>query len=200
MLLDDTARLTERVLEVIETEIVPLTEIGVQAGNKLFGAAIIHKEDGALVVAASNNEIECPLWHGEIAAMKKLYEMPSEKRPAPADCIFIATHEPCSLCLSAITWGGYDNFYYLFSYEDSRDAFSIPHDLKMLTEVFDCPDGGYHRENHYWQSHNILAMIEACPEPMGAELKARVSGLRQTYDRMSGVYQTSKGDNNIPLA
>ena len=200
MLADDENRLTRRLLEVIEKEIVPLTEIGVRSGNKLFGAAIIRKDDGALVVAASNNEMECPLWHGEVATMKKLYEMPRDRRPAPADCIFIATHEPCSLCLSAITWGGYDNFYYLFSYQDSRDAFSIPHDLQMLDEVFDCPDGGYQRENHYWKGHSIQAMIENSAEPARTALTEQVSTLRATYDRLSDVYQASKGENEIPLA
>jgi len=33
---------------------------------------------------------------------------------------------------SAITWTGFDNFYYLFSYTDTKDAFNIPHDLKIL--------------------------------------------------------------------
>jgi hypothetical protein len=37
--------------------------------------------------------------------------------------------------LSGITWGGFDNFYYLFTYEDTRDAFGIPHDIRILEEV-----------------------------------------------------------------
>lgn len=37
--------------------------------------------------------------------------------------------------LSGITWGGWDNFFYLFTYEDTRDAFSIPHDIRILEEV-----------------------------------------------------------------
>jgi tRNA(Arg) A34 adenosine deaminase TadA len=34
------------------------------------------------------------------------------------------------MCMSAITWAGFDNFYYFYSHEDSRDSFAIPHDLK----------------------------------------------------------------------
>ena len=36
------------------------------AGNKIFGAAIINKDDYSLVTAGSNNETENPIWHGEI--------------------------------------------------------------------------------------------------------------------------------------
>ena len=94
------------------------------------------KDDRSLVLAETNNEIENPLWHGEVHCLKRFYEMPKAERADTKDCIFLATHEPCSLCLSAITWTGFDNFYYLFSHEDSRDSFAIPHDLKILKEVF----------------------------------------------------------------
>lgn len=37
--------------------------------------------------------------------------------------------------LSGITWAGFPVFYYLFTYEDTRDAFSIPYDIDILKEV-----------------------------------------------------------------
>lgn len=37
--------------------------------------------------------------------------------------------------LSGITWGGWNTFFYLFTYADTRDAFDIPHDIKILEEV-----------------------------------------------------------------
>ena len=112
--------LLPRILEVIEHDILPLTADGVAKGNKIFGAAILRKADLSLVLAETNNEIENPLWHGEVHTIKRFYEMPVSARPDTKDCIFITTHEPCSLCLSAITWTGFDNFYYLFSHEDLR--------------------------------------------------------------------------------
>jgi tRNA(Arg) A34 adenosine deaminase TadA len=100
----------------------------VAAGNKVFGAAILRKSDLSLVVAGTNDEIDNPLWHGEVHTLNRFYELPG---PHPTrDLVFISTHEPCTMCMSAITWAGFDNFYYFYSHEDSRDSFAIPHDLK----------------------------------------------------------------------
>ena len=192
-------RIIDRLLEVTEKDIVPLTQAGVRAGNKLFGAAIVRKADLSLVVTSTNAETENPLWHGEVHTLKKLYEMPRSQRPAPKDCIFFATHEPCPLCLSAITWGGYDNMYYLFSYVDSRDSFNIPHDLRILKEVFKCDHGEYARENYYWKSYSLLGMIDACDDETKRGFQTRVDQLKSVYDEMSDIYQQSKGDADIPL-
>jgi tRNA(Arg) A34 adenosine deaminase TadA len=194
------AAFLDRLLDVIENDVVPMTRAGVQKGNKLFGAAILAKADGALVLAETNNELENPLWHGEVHALKRFYEMPKEARPATGDCVFLATHEPCSLCLSAITWTGFDNFYYLFSHEDSRDSFAIPHDLKILKEVFTLDPGGYNAENDFWKSYSIRGLAAALPEPDRARIEARIAAIAKTYDDLSAVYQQSKGANDIPLA
>ncbi|RFC66955.1 MULTISPECIES: nucleoside deaminase [Mesorhizobium] len=191
--------LAERLLDVIENDIVPKTAEGVSHGNKLFGAAIVRKDDKSLVIAETNNEMENPLWHGEVHCLKRFYEMPKADRPDTRDCIFIATHEPCSLCLSAITWTGFDNFYYLFSHEDSRDSFAIPHDLKILKEVFTLEPGGYNAENAYWKSHSIRKLIRTLPEADRKRLEARIGKISAEYDRLSNQYQADKGDNDIPL-
>ena len=57
----DQATLAKRLLDVIEFDILPLTRDGVAAGNKVFGAAILHKSDLSLVLAETNNETENPL-------------------------------------------------------------------------------------------------------------------------------------------
>jgi tRNA(Arg) A34 adenosine deaminase TadA len=193
------AALIERLLEVMEKDIVPKTAAGVAAGNKLFGAAILKKSDLSVVIAETNNEMENPLWHGEVHALKRFYELPKEARPATKDCIFLATHEPCSLCLSAITWTGFDNFYYFFSHEDSRDAFAIPHDLRILKEVFTLDPGGYNKENAFWTGRSLRRMITALPEPDRTRLSARADALVATYDALSATYQAQKHDNDIPL-
>ena len=149
--------LLDKFLEVFNKDILPLTHKGVDLGNKIFGAAIIKKKDYSLVVAGTNNEMENPLWHGEIHTLKKFYEINKEIRPDEKDCIFISSHEPCSLCLSAITFSGFDNFYYLFPYQSTSDEFSIPHDLNILEKVFNVKNGNYINENTYWTERDMVA-------------------------------------------
>ena len=192
-------QINTRLLDVIENDVVPVTERGVSVGNKLFGAAILRKDDLSLVLAETNNEMENPLWHGEVHALKRFYEMPKADRPDTKDCIFIATHEPCSLCLSAITWTGFDNFYYLFSHEDSRDSFAIPHDLKILKEVFTLDPGGYNAENAYWKSYAIRKLVRSLPDAERRQLDERIGRISARYDALSAEYQSGKADNDIPL-
>ncbi|CAD7046138.1 nucleoside deaminase [Pseudorhizobium endolithicum] len=189
--------LAGRLLDVMEQDILPLTERGVAAGNKVFGAAILRKSDLSLVLAETNNELENPLWHGEVHTLKRFYEM--GEKPDTTDLIFLSTHEPCTMCMSAITWAGFDNFYFFFSHEDSRDAFAIPHDLKILKEVFGLEPGGYRRRNAFWHSHALTEMIELEAEPQRGQLRAQALRLRDAYDRLSAAYQAGKDDNTIPL-
>ena len=166
-------------------------------GNKVFGAAILRKSDLSLVIAETNNELENPLWHGEVHTLKRFYEL--GEKPDTKDLIFLSTHEPCTMCMSAITWAGLDNFYSFFSHEDSRDAFAIPHDLKILKEVFGLEPGGYRRSNAFWHSYFIADLVEAEDEPLKTTLQEQTARIKTVYNNLSNSYQSSKSDNNIPL-
>lgn len=197
---DDKEKLVERLLFAVENEIVPLTRKGVRSGNKLFGGAVLKKSDLSTVVAVTNAETGNPLMHGEITAIHAFYEIPRGQRPPARDCLFLCTHEPCPLCLAGITWAGFDNFFYLFSYEDSRDAFKIPHDLRIHEEVFGVKDGNYAQKNHYWSSWSIQELIDSCAVSDRQRFKSRVRALYKTYDGLSKVYQQSKKQGaEIPL-
>jgi tRNA(Arg) A34 adenosine deaminase TadA len=101
--------------------------------------------------------------------------------------------------MSAITWTGFDNYYYFYSHEDSRDSFAIPHDLRILKEVFGLEPGGYRRSNAFWTSYSITDLIESTPEPQRAALQEQRQRIRSRYDELSQTYQDSKADNAIPL-
>ncbi len=191
------AALAKRLLDVIERDILPLTREGVAAGNKVFGAAILRKSDLSLVLAETNNETENPLWHGEVHTLKRLYER--IEKPDTKEYIFLSTHEPCSMCLSAITWAGFDNFYYFFSHEDSRDSFAIPHDLRILKEVFRLDPGGYAKTNAFWHSAAIADLIATSEEAEKPALRKQDGEIRAAYDALSDSYQSGKAGNNIPL-
>ena len=67
--------LPRRLLDVIDLDILPLTEAGVATGNKVFGAAILRKSDLSLVLAGTNDETTNPLWHGEVHTLKQFFEL-----------------------------------------------------------------------------------------------------------------------------
>ena len=204
---DDLARLTSdrvtfigRLLDVIEHEVVPLTRAGVQEGNKVFGGAVLRKDDLATVVAVTNRETANPLNHGEIATIDAFYEIPAADRPTAAQTIFVSTHEPCPLCLGGLTWGGWDNVFYLFSYEDTLDAFAIPHDIRLNEEIWRVKDGEYDHKNRYWCAWHIRELIERADEPARASLTGRADALTKTYAQLSATYQRTKGTGaEIPL-
>jgi tRNA(Arg) A34 adenosine deaminase TadA len=191
--------LAARFLDVIEQDIVPKTRAGVATGNKIFGAAILQKGDLSLVIADTNRETANPLFHGEMATLNSFFALPSAERPQTRDCLFLSTHEPCPLCLSAITWAGFDNFTYLFAYEDTRDAFAIPHDLKILEEVFGVAKGGYRRRNTFWTCRSVADLVANSPAADGDRLSTRAEALAKTYADLSAAYQERKGSAGIPL-
>ena len=189
----------ETILNVFLKEVLPLTEKGVAKGSKIFGAAIIKKDDLSVVIAETNNEIENPLWHGEMHALKKFYELDANTRPNEKECMFLSSHEPCSMCLSAITFSGFDNFYFLFPYNDTIDEFNIPHDLNILKEVFKINDGEYNKENSYWKSQNINLLIEKLPTSKKEKILSQLREIKKKYQKLSDQYQENKDGNSIPL-
>ncbi len=185
--------------DIFKNNILPLTAKGVDIGNKIFGAAILNKNDYSLIVAETNNETENPIWHGEIHTLKKFYELDSKIRPSEKNCIFLSSHEPCSLCLSAITFSGFNNFYYLFPYESTSNKFNIPHDLNILKEVFNIEDGKYIKENSYWKSYNINTLINELKSNDKNKLTVSFNEIKEKYIDLSKKYQSSKEKSSIPL-
>jgi tRNA(Arg) A34 adenosine deaminase TadA len=186
-----------KILDIILNEIIPLTRINVEKGNKIFGGAIINKKNFSSVCIGLNNEIENPLFHGEISTINNFFKYKNNINLK--DCIFLSTHEPCSLCLSAITWAGFDNFYFFFPYNDTKNKFNIPHDLNILTQIFNIKDGKYNKINNYWKSYSILDEINKLPLEMKRKFDIKIKNIYEFYNEISLKYQNTKKDNNIPL-
>ena len=200
MTLANKANLCARLLDVIEQDILPKIRTGIASGNKAFGAAILNRDDCSLVVAEANREVDNPLFHGEISTLNAFYELPFAERPTTKDCLFVSTHESCPLCLSAITWCGFDNFYYLFDYQEIGSLFHIPHNLKIMQEVFNRPTGDYARENAYWQCHAIRELISNLSKDDASEFNYTIKYLTREFVQLADAYQRGSSTNQIPLS
>ena len=183
-------------LDIFIESLIPETEKAVKKGNKIFGAFIIKKSDLSLVITGTNNELTNPLYHGEISALFNFFK---SKNLNPKDYYFITSHEPCSLCLSAITWSGFDNFYYFFGYNDTKSSFHIPHDLSILQEIFKIKDGEYNKDNSYWKSFSIIDEIRENEDSNKHNLIEKIDKIKLLYTDLSTQYQDAKISNNIPL-
>ena len=184
------------ILDIFINNLIPETKISVKKGNKIFGSFIIKKSDLSLVTTGTNNEIINPLYHGEISSIFNFFKF---KDLNPKDYYFITSHEPCSLCLSAITWSGFDNFYYFFPYKDTKSTFKIPHDLNILKEVFNIDEGDYSKNNKYWKSFSIIDQIKKNEALNNNNLIEKINKIRLLYMELSIEYQNVKNSNKIPL-
>ena len=191
-----TFRKYNKILDIFLNNLIPETKISVSKGNKIFGAFVLNKTDLSLVVTGVNNEIENPIYHGEISTIINFFKL---RNLNPKDYLFISSHEPCSLCLSAITWSGFDNFYYLFHYEETESTFNIPYDLKILKEVFKIDKGQYSKINSFWQSYSIIEEIKELKNSENDKLLAKIKEINKLYEDISNNYQSAKNSNHIPL-
>ncbi|CAN6670145.1 hypothetical protein TRVA0_042S01024 [Trichomonascus vanleenenianus] len=194
--------LVKTLLDTTVEKIMPLTAKGVSSGSKLFGAAIFKKDTLEPVHVSTNNERVSPLLHGETNCIQEFFtQIPKESRPDPKDCVFYATHEPCSLCLSAITWAGFNEFYYLFTYQDSRDEFAIPYDIQILEEVYRVKAPGdteetlkarplYNRDNKFFTSRSVAEIVDTCASK--GPLEQRIAEIKDKYRSLSNTYQEGK--------
>jgi tRNA(Arg) A34 adenosine deaminase TadA len=195
----------------IEQDIHPLSAAAVAAGSKLFGAAILRKSDLSVVYADTNQERGSPLWHGETWTLKQFFEIPADKRPNVKGCLFLTTHEPCSLCLSAIVWSGFDNFVYMYTYEETHFVFECHGDLDILNAVFNVREGETARQasldgkfpqvrpQYNLRSERLVALsfaelLAAIEDKEDREKWAeKVEGVKKSYGRLAEAYRRNMG-------
>ena len=187
----------EILLDIIIKKIAPLTKKKIIENNKIFGGAILNKSDLSVIAIGTNLETLNPLFHGEISTILSFYNKKNSINTK--DCIFLSTHEPCSLCLSAITWCGFDNFYFFYPYSDTNNKFNIPHDLKILSQIFNIKKGKYNKNNSYWKSYSIINEIKKLPIKNQKFLDNKILKIDQIYSDLSKNYQNSKYSSKIPL-
>ena len=195
----------------IEKDIHPLSAKAVAAGSKLFGAAILRKSDLSVVYADTNQERGSPLWHGETWTLKQFFEIPADQRPDVKECLFLTTHEPCSLCLSAITWSGFDNFTYMYTYEETHHIFECHGDLDVFEHVFNVREGEsarqaskdgkvgqvrpqYKLRNSFFVALSFAELVAAIADHGEKEIWAgEVERVKKDYGSLAEAYRRNMG-------
>jgi tRNA(Arg) A34 adenosine deaminase TadA len=92
------------------------------------------------------------------------------------------------MCISALSWAGFKDIYYFFGYEQTQDDFNIPHDLRMLREVFGCATPT--KENIYYRSRSLMDIAEGLEDLVTA--RVRIARIKETYAGLSAVYQAGE--------
>eukprot|EP00928_Gymnodinium_smaydae_P024198 TRINITY_DN19659_c0_g1_i1.p1 TRINITY_DN19659_c0_g1~~TRINITY_DN19659_c0_g1_i1.p1 ORF type:complete len:231 (+),score=34.87 TRINITY_DN19659_c0_g1_i1:67-693(+) len=189
---DEDAKLAARLLDVIEKDIFPKTEVAVGKGNKVFGAAILEDKPGLpVVLAETNHEMLSPLYHGEVYCIKQWSETLSEK-PSPQDSVFLSTHEPCCMCISAICWSGFKKVYYFFPYETTRDQ-GIPHDLNIMHKLWGVES--YKKTNELLTSIGLHELVGRLAPEERVPLEERMKVLTERYAELAKKYHSEKETN-----
>lgn len=192
--------LLSAILKTTENRIIPIARDAVADGNAPFGAAILTQSNLEPITASINASKESPLLHGETNCIREFFLNPSKARPDTSSCIFFATHEPCSLCLSGIAWTGFPLVFFLYTYEDTRDILGMPGDIEILREVFRVPAPGdteeslaarplYNKQNKYFTVKSIADLVEeVCDVEERERLKKEVQKVREVYDEISRLW------------
>jgi tRNA(Arg) A34 adenosine deaminase TadA len=131
------------------------------------------------VLAETNHAAFSPLWHGEIYTIKLFYEL--QGHPDAEDCIFLATHQPCCMCASALAWSGFGEIYYLFGYGETRDSFGMPHDIEMSRELFGRDEP--RPQNAYFRWCSLNSAAAGLPDKTKA--RARIAEIAEIYARFA---------------
>ncbi|MGC9372793.1 MAG: nucleoside deaminase [Thermovirgaceae bacterium] len=185
-----TESVVKRCLDVIEKDILPQTKQAVTEGHNIFGGAVLLAKDLSLVTAGTNRRGLNPLWHGEIVTIGNFYAMTD--RPDPKDTAFLCTHEPCSMCLSALAWCGFPKVLYLFGYEETRDDFAMAGDLDILAEVFATTVPT--RENRYFRMQSLQEAASGFDNPR--PWFDRIEAIRDAYKALVPLVLSSDSLHN----
>ena len=101
--------------------------------GRFFAAAVVNTINERIVSVGLNEVLiaKNPTKHAEIVALDNVFKLSSDVI-LPDYFILVSSHEPCMMCAAAIMWSGIKNVEYVFSYEDTKDIFSVGEDLVMM--------------------------------------------------------------------
>ena len=156
----------------------------------------------------SNSSMPCLLKAGRPQLSVCSTRLTSRARCVSASSSHVS---PLTPGLSGITWSGFDNVYYLFTHNETSSSFAIPHDIRILEEVFKVPIPGetreqyharpyYNKKNAFLTSTSIEELSSELAEDDRKQAMEKAQGIRKQYAQLSEGYQKDKGNVGIPLA
>ena len=105
------------------------------------GAAILNSGDMSLILATTDQESRCFLYHAAALAIEEHCEMLFLLKvldPTIYKCTVVLTHKPCRRCQSALSIGMYDRIYYLFDNESFPEGANMGCSISDNAFVDDC--------------------------------------------------------------
>lgn len=168
----------EAIIGAIRKDLLPLTEKGVSEGGHVFGGLVLDGRTLRTVAVGTNRRQVNPIYHGEIDTLQEFFKL--KDRPAPEDCIFVASHEPCSMCISAISWAGFREVWVLFDSADMSKDFEMPVDLLMYRELFGV--NGPKDKNAFFVKYDLKK--EAAKESNAEDLAEKLGLLATEYAKL----------------
>ncbi len=164
-----------KLLGVIRDEIYPMTRDAVLKGHNLFGAAVLDGRDLSPIVVGTNLRDDNPTYHGEMVTIDRFFRL--EDHPDPSETVFLSTHEPCPMCLSALAWSGFREIYFLFDYSETAADFAMPTDREMLKEIFRSEGTAY--MNAFFSMYSIRRL--AAEHAEAEKLNGIIAVLKSMY-------------------
>jgi tRNA(Arg) A34 adenosine deaminase TadA len=189
-----------RFLHVIEHELLPTTKVEVARGRAVAtDSAAVLDSQGRVVVAATSQEVACPLHRGAVVAIEQWAKC--DQKPSMSEAIFLATHEPCCLCMTAIVHAGFQTCYYLFPRETARGQSAL-HDQRILHELWNVKQ--YRKRNALCSITGIVPLIDALRKTNEREavdeLHACIQRIKAAYDAISCDAEQATNRTNNALA
>ena len=130
--------------------------------------------------------------------MKVIYEWsktcpPASRGPVAKSSIFLSTHEPCCMCISGITWTGFERVFYFFPYEITSEQ-GIPHDMNIMHELWGVKS--YRKQNQFCNTANLMEMIRNLEESEHKNELIKIQNrLIEKYAELSEKYHSEKEQN-----
>lgn len=185
----------ERMLDVCEFEIFPKTEKSVHVEkNKAYGAAVLKKDFGETIVAETNHEMDCPIYHGEVCAILEMAKIiPAEERKNVAsEAVFVSTHQPSCMAMNSIVWSGFRKIFYLFPYSwHEANSKATPYEISIMDEVMGVPS--YQPESSICSTSCIVHLCREVQNDVDRErLRKRIHRISKMYEMLTKTYHSLK--------